>query len=108
MSGGAGVNIFTFWGWLDYINGVTGTPRTFAQAGAYTDSWGDFQAYMPRWNFQQWFVNEYIFDAQGTSPLVSGFYFDVRLTRTMLRPPAAPATATLATLTTNPTRAPRP
>jgi hypothetical protein len=57
MSGGMGVNIFTFWGWLDYINGVTGTPRPFAQAGAYTDSWRDFQANMPRWNYQQWFVN---------------------------------------------------
>ena len=54
---GMGVNIFTFWGWLDYINGVTGTPRSFAQAGAYTDSWRDFQANMPRWNYQQWFVN---------------------------------------------------
>ena len=33
---------------------------------------------------------------------------DVRLTRTTRRPPAAPATATLANLTPNPTRAPRP
>jgi hypothetical protein len=32
----------------------------------------------------------------------------VRLTRTTLRPPAAPATATLTTLTRNPIRAPRP
>jgi hypothetical protein len=57
MSGGMGVNIFTFWGWLDYINGVTGTLRPFAQAGAYTDGWRDFQTNMPRWNYQQWFVN---------------------------------------------------
>jgi hypothetical protein len=54
---GMGVNIFTYWGWLDHINGVTGTLRPFAQAGAYTDSWRDFQANMPRWNYQQWFVN---------------------------------------------------
>jgi hypothetical protein len=26
--------------------------------------------------FGQWFKDSYIFDAQGTSPLVSGFYFD--------------------------------
>jgi hypothetical protein len=32
----------------------------------------------------------------------------VRLTRTTLRPPAAPATATLTTLKPGPTRAPRP
>ena len=32
----------------------------------------------------------------------------VRLTRTTLRPPAAPATATLTTLKPNPTHAPRP
>jgi hypothetical protein len=57
MSGGMGVNIFTFWGWLDYKEGVTGTLRSFAQAGGYTDSWRDFQANMPRWNYQQWFVN---------------------------------------------------
>lgn len=50
-------NLFSFWGWLDYINGVTGTLRPFAQAGAYSDCWMDFQANMPRWNFQQWFVN---------------------------------------------------
>ena len=28
--------------------------------------------------FGAWFKDTYIFDAQGTSPLVSGFYFDVR------------------------------
>ena len=26
--------------------------------------------------FGQWFKDSYIFDSQGTSPLVSGFYFD--------------------------------
>jgi hypothetical protein len=34
--------------------------------------------------------------------------YNVRLTRTTLRPPAAPATATLTTLKPDPTRAPRP
>jgi hypothetical protein len=53
----AGGNLFSYWGWLDYINGVTGTLRPFAQAGSYSDCWMDFQANMPRWNFQQWFVN---------------------------------------------------
>jgi hypothetical protein len=56
-SAGAGVNLFSYWGWLDYINGVTGTLRTFAQAGAFTDSWKDFQSKMPRWNYQQHFIN---------------------------------------------------
>jgi hypothetical protein len=38
--------------------------------------------------FGQWFKDTYIFDAQGTSPLVSGFYFDdyVGVTRRPLRP----------------------
>jgi hypothetical protein len=56
-SAGVGVNLYSYWGWLDYINGVTGTLRTFAQAGAFTDSWKDFQSLMPRWNFQQYFIS---------------------------------------------------
>ena len=27
-------------------------------------------------SFSDWFKDTYIFDAQGTSPLVTGFYFD--------------------------------
>jgi hypothetical protein len=49
-------NLYASWGWLDYINGVTGTLRTFAQAGSFSDSWKDFKAYMPRWNFIQNFI----------------------------------------------------
>jgi hypothetical protein len=50
-------NLISYWGWLDYINGVTGTLRTFAQAGSFSDGWRDFQANMPRWNFTQKFLD---------------------------------------------------
>jgi hypothetical protein len=37
--------------------------------------------------FAQWFKDTYIFDAQGTSPLVSGFYFDDYITNTSFGDP---------------------
>jgi len=37
--------------------------------------------------FADWFKNSYIFDAQGTSPLVSGFYFDDYITPTSFGDP---------------------
>jgi hypothetical protein len=64
-------NLYSTWGWIDYKEGVTGTLRPFAQAGAYTDSWKDFQAFMPRWNFQQSFVQGDGFGAGLMAPIGS-------------------------------------
>lgn len=48
---------FGSFGWLDYINGVTTTLRTEADAGAYSDGWNDFTNVMTGWNATSHYVD---------------------------------------------------